>query len=463
MIIDSHCHLDHAEFAADREAVIARARAAGVTHMITIGADLASSQRALEIAREHDGIFATVGVHPHDAREAPGDYLQRLTELATDACVVAIGEIGLDYHYDLSPRKTQRARFAEQLNLARERNLPVVIHMREAEDDCLGILREVGLGPRGGVMHCFSSTVAYARLMLELDLSLSIPGIVTYKKPGELVDLVRSLPMDCLMIETDAPYLAPVPYRGQRNEPAFVAQTAAFIARATGHQLQDVHRTTARTAIRRLGLPIDDEGLRPRIAYAIRGNLYLNITNACTLACTFCPKQRERYVVQGHALKLDRAPTVGEIKASCGDLASYAEVVFVGLGESTLRLEVVKELAAWLKTQGKRVRLDTDGLANRIYQRNVAAELKGLVDAVSVSLNAADAETYARLCPSKLGESAFGAVQEFITTARDAGLEVTASVVGLPEFDAAYLERCRALAEDTLHVRFRVRTHDNVG
>jgi len=463
VFIDSHCHLDHPDFDADRAAVVSRARAAGVTHLITVGTDLDSSARAKALARAHPEVFATVGVHPHDAGAAPADYLARLPALADDTRVVAIGEIGLDFHYDLSPRDVQRRLFVEQIGLARQLGLPVVVHLREAYDEGLGALQREGAGEVGGVIHCFSGTLAQAQRALELGFSVSIPGIVTYAHPGELREVVRALPLDSLLVETDAPYLAPVPRRGQRNEPAFLRHTVDRIAELTGNTVADVRRTTGRAAARRFGLPLDDEQACAQIAYQIRDNLYLNITNACTLTCVFCPKRRERFVVKGHPLKLTRPPSVEEIKRACGDLAPYAEVVFVGLGESTLRLAVLKEVAGWLRAQGKRVRVDTDGLATLVHKRPVAAELAAVVDSVSVSLNAADAETYARVCPSRFGAEAHAAVKAFIVEARAAGIEVTASVVGLPEFDQAYLERCRRLAEEELGARFRVRAYDNVG
>jgi len=464
MFVDSHCHLDHERFESDRDAAIERAFAAGLTDLITVGADLASSSRAIVLAEQHPHVYATIGVHPHDAKEAPTDYLDQLRALRQRSSrIVAVGEIGLDYHYDLSPRELQRRLFEEQIALARELDLPIVIHMREAEDDCLDILRRAGRAPLRGVLHCFTSTLDFARQCLDLGLFISIPGVVTYQKPGELVEVVKRLPLDSMLVETDAPYLAPVPLRGQRNEPAFVVHTVDKIAALTGNSVEDVRRTTGRAAARLFGLAMPEQEQPARIAYVIRDNLYLNITNACTLDCTFCVKQHDRFVVKGHPLKLDRAPSIDAILAACGDVTPYREVVFVGLGEATLRLEVLKQVAAWLKQRGKRVRLDTDGLASLVHQRPVAAELVGLVDAVSVSLNAADAVTYARICPSKFGATAYDSVRQFIAEARTAGLDVTATIVGLPEYDVATIERCRAIAERELQVKFRLRAYDNVG
>jgi TatD DNase family protein len=202
---------------------------------------------------------------------------------------------------------------------------------------------------------------------------------------------------------------------------------AETVARLRGLTVDDVARVTTKNAIRVFGLPA--AARQTRIAYRIRDSLYLNLTNRCNNACTFCPRNLpaqdlRSYEVKGHYLRLEREPSEEEIKQAVGDPRRYEEVVFCGFGEPLLRLETVKATAGWLKEQGVRVRVDTDGLANQTYGRDVAAELKGLVDMISVSLNAADAATYARLCPGKYGEEAFTAVLNFIRAAKRQGLEV---------------------------------------
>ena len=247
MLVDSHCHLDSPEFEADREAVIDRALSAGVTRIVAVGTgegppDLETGVR---LADRHEAFYATVGVHPHDAAKANDDSLRRVRELARHPKVIAIGEIGLDYHYDFSPRERQRDMFASQLALAAEAGLPAVIHTREAWDDTFELI-ERHWRPAGipGVMHCFTGGPVEARRSVELGFYLSFGGIVTFPKAVGIQQAAREAPGDRILVETDAPYLAPVPLRGKRNEPAFVVHTAAKVAALRGVDQSEVARLT---------------------------------------------------------------------------------------------------------------------------------------------------------------------------------------------------------------------------
>lgn len=238
-LIDTHCHLDDGKFAEDRAETIARARAAGVELMVAVGTgdgppDLSAGVR---LAEAHSFMYATVGVHPHDASKADDASFSELRRLAGHPKVVAIGEIGLDYHYDLSPRETQRAIFARQLALARETGLPVVVHTREAWSDTMAILREQ---PGPGVMHCFTGDAEQAREALALGFYLSFSGVITFPKAEPTREAARITPLNRVLIETDCPYLAPVPHRGKRNEPAFVAHVAQRLAEVRGCPVEDV-------------------------------------------------------------------------------------------------------------------------------------------------------------------------------------------------------------------------------
>ena len=255
--IDSHCHLDMDRFDPDRGAVINRARAAGVTPMITIGAGgpMECNRAAVKLAREHDDIYATVGVHPHDARIVDDAVVEELVRLAADPKVVGIGETGLDFYYDNSPRQLQETALRRFVTIAREQHLPLVVHVRDAYDLCLQIIAEERLGDAGGVIHCFSGDRSAARRFLDLGFHLSYSGIVTFKNAEELRAAARMTPPDRLLIETDAPFLAPVPMRGKRNEPAFVLHTAALLAEIRNESLEQLARTTSENARRlfRLG------------------------------------------------------------------------------------------------------------------------------------------------------------------------------------------------------------------
>jgi TatD DNase family protein len=249
MLIDSHCHLDNEQFDADRDAVIERALAAGVERMVAIGTgegppDLEAGVR---LADCHPAFYATVGVHPHDASKAGSETYRRLDELLRHPKVVALGEIGLDYHYDFSPRETQRDVFIEQMRIARDARKPIVIHTREAWDDTLALI-ERHWTPTGlpVVMHCFSGGPAEAARCLAFGCYLSFGGILTFPKAVEIREAARTAPADRILIETDAPYLAPVPKRGKRNEPAFVVETARRLAEIRGETLEGIAATTTR-------------------------------------------------------------------------------------------------------------------------------------------------------------------------------------------------------------------------
>jgi TatD DNase family protein len=231
-LIDSHCHLDFDEYGADRGAVLERARAAGIVAMVCIGSgrDLGPARAAVALAAAEPDIYATVGVHPHDVKGMTEEDWGELETLARAPRVVGIGETGLDYHYDHSPRDLQRAAFRRFLRLAHRATLPVVCHIRDAHEDAATILREEGIPARGGVIHCFTGTAAEARPYLALGLYLSFSGILTFKKAADIHAAAVLAPIGRIMVETDAPYLAPIPYRGRRNEPSYVIETARQLA-----------------------------------------------------------------------------------------------------------------------------------------------------------------------------------------------------------------------------------------
>ncbi|MDI6631161.1 MAG: TatD family hydrolase [Bacillota bacterium] len=252
-LTDTHCHLDDERFDPDRAAVVGRARAAGVTRIITVGYDLASSRRGIDLAGSLTGVFAVVGVHPHDAAAAPPDYIEVLRRLAREPRVVAVGEIGLDFYRDLSPRPVQREVFAAQLRLARELGLPVVIHCRDAHGEVCEILKREAAG-LAGVMHCFSGSWEEAEHFLALGFHISIAGPVTFPQSTKLVEVARRVPLDRLLLETDAPYLTPVPHRGKRNEPAYLVHTARRVAEIRGISLEELASATTENAARLFGL-----------------------------------------------------------------------------------------------------------------------------------------------------------------------------------------------------------------
>jgi TatD DNase family protein len=250
-LVDSHCHIDMPQFDADRDEVVARARAAGLVEMLVVGGvdEGAGHRRALEIAGSL-GLPATAGVHPHEARIADEAAYDELRGLARDGRIVAIGEIGLDFHYDHSPREAQREAFRRQIRLARDVGLPIVVHTREADGETADILEQEGATETGGVIHCFTGGLELARRALDLGFLISFSGIVAFPRAEVIQQVAREVPEERLLVETDAPFLAPPPHRGKRNEPAFVVDVARQVAALRGTTAEAVgglaHRNYAR-------------------------------------------------------------------------------------------------------------------------------------------------------------------------------------------------------------------------
>lgn len=259
MLIDTHAHLDDARYDADREAVIARAREAGVETFVSIGCDLATSKSAVDLAGRYPFVYAAVGVHPHEVKHIEDGWYDEFRRLAGHKKVVAYGEIGLDYHYNHSPPKLQRERFREQVGLAKELRLPLVIHTREAQEDTIAILKEENAGEVGGVFHCFSGDAWLAKDALDLGFYLSFSGVITFPSATMLRDIVKTVPLDRILVETDCPYLTPVPHRGKRNEPAFVKLVAEKIAEVKGATevagVEELGRITSDNARRLFKIP----------------------------------------------------------------------------------------------------------------------------------------------------------------------------------------------------------------
>ncbi len=247
MLIDSHCHLDFDDFAGDFSGVLDRARRAGVDRMLTIGTKLAKWDAVVRLAEAEPALWCTVGIHPHEAANDALDGSAELIARAAHPKVIGIGETGLDYYYEKSPRDRQQRNFRFHLAAGRALGLPIVIHSRDADDDMAAVLKdEASMGAFSGVIHCFTASAALADCALALGLYISFSGIVTFKNADALRTIARSVPDDRLLVETDAPYLAPVPVRGKRNEPAFVSHTAAFLAQLRGVPLETLAVQTTR-------------------------------------------------------------------------------------------------------------------------------------------------------------------------------------------------------------------------
>lgn len=467
MFIDTHAHLTSREFDADRGDVIRRASDAGVASIVNPSTDLADSRRAVELAHRDERVYACVGVHPHEAAHADEEALARIEDLCDQPKVVAVGEIGLDFHYDFSPRDVQERVFRAQLGIAVRKNLPVVIHMRDATDETVRIVRETIRqyprwrtrpadaagrlpGPRG-VFHCFPGDAALAWDLITLGFSVSLPGIVTFKNAGTATAVARDVSVEHLLLETDSPYLAPVPHRGTRNEPSRLPLIAAKIAELQHLSEADIARATSYGAWQMFG--IGGPG-PPVFVYALKNSLYVNLTIRCNADCVFCDRKGDA-VIKGHNLRIEREPSAGEVIEAIGDPLRYEEIVFCGYGEPTIRLDVLTQVASWVKSRGGKTRLNTDGHGSVIHKRNIVPELVGLIDAVSISLNSTDPVQYGELMRID-GKKFFPAMVEFARESVRLLPRVILTIVDLDEVDR---EKARHFVEDEIGATFFTRPY----
>ncbi len=246
MLVDSHCHLDFKDFDDDRDDVLARAKAAGVDLMVTISTKITEAEKIIKLAETSEALVCSVGIHPHEAGREPETNAAQLVALAKHKKVVGIGETGLDYFYEHSPRDAQQRNFRAHIEACRESRLPLIVHARDADEDTADILEdEMGKGDYPGLIHCFTAGPELARRALDIGFYISISGIATFKNATDLRETIKSVPLDRLLVETDAPFLAPVPHRGKRNEPSFVADTAAMLADLKGVSTEELARITS--------------------------------------------------------------------------------------------------------------------------------------------------------------------------------------------------------------------------
>jgi TatD DNase family protein len=455
-LVDTHCHLDFPDFKDDLAEALKRAENSGVIRVIVPGTSISSSEKAVKLAGEYPQIFAAVGIHPHEADKAGESEISDLREAATGSDkIIAIGEIGLDYYRKFSKKENQKKLFSSCLGIAKDLDLPVILHNRSAGDDFLSILKKVEPSGMRGVVHCFSGDKKLLQEVLDLGMFVSFAGNITFEKAKELRNIVKSVPVERIMLETDSPYISPEPVRGKRNEPANVRYLLDVYAELYGLSSEDIARITTHNANYLFKLGIEEKS---KIAYAIRDSLYLNITNRCTNRCTFCTRYISNFV-KGHNLKLEREPTLEETIKAMGDVSKYKEIVFCGFGEPTLRLGVIKKVASYVKEKGAKVRLVTNGEGNLISRRSIASELTGLIDGISVSLNAPNAKAYDKLCRSVFGENAYSAILDFARECKNEGIEVEITCLDLA---GEGVDGCRRMAEK-FGAQFRLRHFNVVG
>ncbi|MFN3599634.1 MAG: YchF/TatD family DNA exonuclease [Aquificaceae bacterium] len=454
-MIDTHCHLDLLK----KEDLEETLRDKSLEYLITVGYDRKTIKNAIRLSEEKDHVFCAIGFHPHEADHIKEEDFEWLKNIASShPKVKALGEMGLDFYKDYADRKRQEEVFRRQIAIARELGLPIVVHSREAEKETLRILKEEKAYEVGGVMHCFTGSYEFMKACADLGFYISYSGIITYPNAQNLREVAKKTPTYRLLIETDAPFLAPQPVRGKPNKPPYLRYTAEVLAQLVPNSsFEDIERMTSENA--KLLFSLLPKGRRETITYTINNKLYINLTNKCNLHCAFCQRERERnFMVKGYWVWVSRDPTVEEVIKEIGDPTRYEEVVFCGYGEPTLRFSALKEIARWVKEKGGKVRVDTNGLMFTFLPKEKLRELKGLVDVWSVSLNAQDKETYNHICrPAQ--EDAFEKVIEFIKTALQEGFEVVATAV---DYNGVDMEKTQELAL-SLGAKFRGRIYGSVG
>ena len=466
--IDTHAHLDDKHYAPILNETVENAQTAGVMRMVLQGCSLPECRHVVEIVENHSALFTTLGCHPHSAKDwnsQSGDELIKLIADCGSKCV-GIGEIGLDYHYDFSTPEQQRIAFYDQLRLASQLDLPVVIHCREAWDDTLAALREwVAQKKRTclfhGIVHCWFGTPEQSRTLRELGFLMGIGGSLTFRKSLDVRDSVQEIPLNSFVLETDAPYLTPVPFRGKPNAPAYIPLIAETVAELSETTVEQVAKITTRNALLvygRMGLPE-----QPATVYVIGSSLYIALTNRCSCDCVFCPRETDP-VIKGWNLKRSEDPTKEEVFSALEEwgptFEQYKEVVFCGFGEPTLRLDLLLDIARWAKARGAvKIRVNTNGLSDLSNGEGSVQKMVGFVDTVSISLNAIDKESYNKLNRPEQPAVAWETLLRFVQEAAATLPECIASAVVLPNTSVEPIEK---LAK-SLGAKFRPRPFEDLG
>lgn len=451
MFIDTHAHLFYPNFNGETEQIIERAQNAGVKYIIVPGTDLATSKKAIDLAEEFEIVYAAVGVHPHDTTEWKISFIETIEEFAKHPKVVAIGEIGLDYYYDFSPKEVQIEAFKAQIELAIKIGLPIIVHNRDSNDDMMQIIREYKNTSLRCQFHCFAGSAENAKELTEMGHFVSFTGNITFKKMDSLREVVKNVKLDKILLETDSPFMTPEPYRGKRNEPNNVLLVAEKIAEIHNTSLEDVARMTNYNAYKLFG--IGEKG-EVKAVYKIGESLYINVTNRCNADCVFCDRKGEA-VLNGYNLKMQKSeePAADDYIKQIGDPKKYKEIVFCGYGEPTIRWDVVKEISQYVKQNGGTTRINTDGHGNFINKRDITPELKDIIDVVSISLNSTDPNQYAKLM--RVAPEMHAEMVDFAKKASKYS-RVVMSIVGLDEVDT---QKAKDFVVNELGVEFREREY----
>ncbi len=439
-VFDTHCHLEYPDLAERAGEVVLRAGEAGVKGMLTLGSTVESSRAALKLAGRFGPVYAAAGVHPNQTGDLdPAAELPSIYRMLLEPGVIAVGETGLDLHHRRVPLEVQAEWLAGHAEMAYALNLPLVVHSRSAERQCLEVLPESPRFPV--VMHCYTGPDRVALEGAERGYWTGFAGPVTFKSNRRLRELARRLPPKSLVVETDSPFLAPSPHRGERNEPALVVHTARAAAEAMDMPAKRALGALWDNSLRLLGL---DEHARTDPLYILGENIYVNVTGRCDNDCRFCVRRQTPglggYHLRHHGefedARLERA-------VKLLDPTGFRDVVFCGYGEPTLRPGLVRRLAETVRRRGGRTRLNTNGLSSGRMPREGILRMLSAFDTVSVSLNAADRETYRRICRPR-DPRAWEHLMGFLEIARESAAEVRLTAVA---GSGADMGDCAAVAE----------------
>jgi len=451
MYIDTHTHLFFKNFDEDRDEVITNALDSGVKFMLVPGTDIGTSKQAIKLAEKYDSVYAAVGIHPHDTKDWNDSLIDELRCLAKHKKVVAIGEIGLDYFYDFSPKDKQNKAFDKQIQLALELSLPVIIHNRDSNEDIMEFARKYKNTLLKAQYHCFAGTVENARELVELGHFISFTGNITFKKANSIREVISKVSVENILLETDSPFLTPEPFRGKRNEPKNIPLIAKVIADTHHLRIEDVGRTTSWNAYKLFGI---GEKMKLSFTYQIGESLYINVTNRCNSDCVFCDRKGDA-VINGYSLKMTKTqePEAEVYISEIGDPKRYKEIVFCGYGEPTIKWAVVKQIAEYVKANGGKTRMNSDGHGNFINKRDITPELKGVIDTISISLNSTDKVQYAKLM--RVDESMHAEMIDFAKKAKQF-TNVVMSIVGLSSVDT---QNAKQFVTNEIGVNFREREY----
>ena len=450
MFIDTHAHLFYPNFEGDLVEVVARARQNDVDYILVPATDTKTAEQVIDLTEKYEMVYGAVGIHPHDTKDWTSSLISKIEKLAKNKKIVAIGEIGLDYYYDFSPKEKQIEAFKAQIELALKLNLPVIIHNRDSDEDVMEIIRSYcGTGLKAQ-LHCFNGSIEDAMELVGMNFMISFTGNITFKKADNLRKILQHIPPENLLLETDSPFMTPVPHRGKRNEPSYVKYVAEQIAELHKLRLIDLARITSFNAFRTFGIGSKSESA---LTYTLGNSLYINVTNRCNAHCVFC-KRKENPILRGYNLGMERSeePDADVYIKEIGNPNVYNEIVFCGYGEPTIRWDVVKDISKYVKVNGGKTRLNTNGHGNIINKKDIIPEMKDLIDIVSISLNTFDRKQYSKLVG--LETSYFDEMIEFAKKSKPFVEQVVMTIVSIDEVD---IERARKITEEEIGAEFRVR------